>query len=153
MTFTLYADVPPSETYQLLRYAAQYDSYVWFELSRDSGISDAEIYIIKLKKQTSYRNSFSPIFYGVITPREGGSVINGQFKMHPLVRAFVGCWLALGILPGIGGIFAGWTLDSIFCNSIVFPAWMIFLLLLGRVWLGGNEERYIKNFLINAFRA
>jgi len=48
----------------------------------------------RLNKRIYYRNSFIPYFYGEVVKVEGGSEIIGEFKMHPLVRIFMGVWFA-----------------------------------------------------------
>jgi hypothetical protein len=152
MIYNFYTNLPPYETYQQLRYAALHDGNVDFELTRDSGVEDAELYLIKIRKLTAYSNSFSPVFYGEITPSESGSVIEGEFKMHHFVKAFFIFMMVVGLFPGLAGIPMRSSLDSILCNGLVFPTFIGLIFLFGRIWLGGMEEDYIKNFVGAAFQ-
>jgi hypothetical protein len=48
----------------------------------------------KLQKRQFYRNSFAPQFYGHLRPWEHGTILEGEFKMHPSVRVFMLVWFS-----------------------------------------------------------
>src|SRR5438034_1151738 len=46
----------------------------------------------RLQKRRCYRNSFAPFFFGRFVVSAGGTVIEGDFRMHPFVRVFMIFW-------------------------------------------------------------
>lgn len=42
-----------------------------------------------------FRNSFRRLFYGRLEADAGRTLIVGQFRVHPFVRAFIAVWLAV----------------------------------------------------------
>src|ERR1700753_1708192 len=48
----------------------------------------------RLRTRKFYMNSFAPLFYGKFSQRNGGSILEGQFGMHTLVRLFMVFWFA-----------------------------------------------------------
>lgn len=44
------------------------------------------------------RNTFAPLFYGVVAPIATGSQISGHFQMHPVTRLYTGAWIGLSTL-------------------------------------------------------
>ena len=48
----------------------------------------------RLQKRRYYRNSFAPFFYGRFVDSGGSTLIEGEFRMHPFVKVFMGLWLS-----------------------------------------------------------
>jgi hypothetical protein len=72
----------------------------------------------------SFRNAFSPLFYGVIESRSSGARIKGTFRIHPLSRAFA--WLWFGLVSVIGAVLLGASVRAVWQgNSAGFdgPLW------------------------------
>jgi hypothetical protein len=46
----------------------------------------------RLQARRYYRNSFAPFFYGRFLPDERGTLIQGQFRLHPCARLFMIFW-------------------------------------------------------------
>ncbi|TMQ54627.1 MAG: hypothetical protein E6K74_05470 [Candidatus Eisenbacteria bacterium] len=82
----------------------------------------------RLQKRRYYRNEFAPFFYGRFVSAYRGTVIEGEFRMHPFVRAFIVIWFSFLVAFGVA------------------------LVMFGR-WLGRGEERAIAAFLKSTFEA
>jgi len=64
----------------------------------------------RLQKRISYRNDCRPFFYGRFVPTEGGSLIEGEFRMHPCAKWFMVFWfsfLALLLVVALGNLATG----------------------------------------------
>src|SRR5882672_3711769 len=52
----------------------------------------------RLQKRRYYRNSFAPFFFGRFVASDDGTLIEGEFRMHPFVRIFMIVWFSfLGV--------------------------------------------------------
>jgi len=114
----------------------------------------------RLHTRRFYVNSFIPFFYGRLEPADGGTVIEGRFKMNPLIRLLTVFWFsfiavfAVGTIivparrvPGPGG--GRMTLFvALVCLAVVGAG----VVQLGR-WLGRREEGVILSFLKNSLEA
>ena len=108
----------------------------------------------RLQKRRSYRNSFAPFFYGQFTPADGGTIIEGEFKMHPFVRAFMTFWfsfLAIFVvaalaLPSRGQPEAAGARILMLLTAGLLAAFGVGLVKFGQ-WLGGSEQQTITTFL------
>ena len=48
----------------------------------------------RIQKRRDYRNSFAPFFYGQLTNDGADTLIEGEFRMHPVAKAFMAVWFA-----------------------------------------------------------
>jgi len=110
----------------------------------------------RLQKRRYYRNSFAPFFFGRFVAADGGTLIEGEFRMHPFVKVFMVVWFSFL------SVFSVIVLISVFARQadvqgspvlgLVIPAGMaafgIALVKFGR-WLGRSEETAIVAFLKN----
>jgi len=108
----------------------------------------------RLQKRRYYRNSFAPFFFGRFVASDGGTLIEGEFRMHPFVKVFMIVWFSFL------GVFALIMLISAFARradvqgsavlGLMMPAGMaafgVALVKFGK-WLGRNEETAIIAFL------
>ena len=114
----------------------------------------------RLQKRRSYGNSFAPFFFGHFVALEGGTLIEGHFKMHPFVRAFMVFWfLFLGlfavaalVLPSRGQPEAPWGRAALLLGVVAMAAFGAGLKKLG-AWLGQAEEGSILEFLKTTLEA
>jgi hypothetical protein len=108
----------------------------------------------RLQKRRYYRNSFAPFFFGRLVASDGGTLIEGEFRMHPFVRVFMTVWfsfLGLFSLTMLITVIAGRAeAQRTAALGLVIPAGMaafgVALIKFGR-WLGRNEETAIIAFL------
>jgi hypothetical protein len=107
-----------------------------------------------------YSNSFAPFFYGILNAAEGGTTIEGVFRMNPYVRVFLAFWFSFLLLFGLGavivpapahpalGVSRGWLYAALGLLAIMGVG----LVQLGK-WLGRNDEKLIHSFLIQTLEA
>jgi hypothetical protein len=118
----------------------------------------------RLRQQKSYRNSFSPYFYGKFRQTENGTEISGDFRMHPSVVAFTALWFGFLIL--IGGTIVVTSLTQWITGhydharnanplmGIFIPLVMVIFgiaLVKFCTWLGKSEEAKMTSFLQEKF--
>ena len=96
-------------------------------------------------------------------PEGTGTVISGEFAVHPFVRVFMRIWFGGVILIGgtvfvsaVGAILFGAASQGDAWVGVLVPPGMavfgFFLIRAGR-YLARNEARFITDFLINALDA
>ena len=108
----------------------------------------------RLQKRRYYRNSFAPFFYGQFASADGGTIITGEFKMHPFVRVFMAFWfsflavfvLAALLLPSRGQPEAAGGRAFMLLVAGVLAAFGVGLTKFGQ-WLGYGEQQAITAFL------
>ena len=101
-----------------------------------------------LRKRMSYRNLFSPIFFGSLTPEAGGTRITGLFAIHPLIK--------LMVVIGIGGLLfyeiaVKRDPASIRVGIYMSLGFLAFVFL--GMWLGKREEKPVLSFLMATLEA
>jgi hypothetical protein len=64
------------------------------------------------KKKGNFHSAFERVFHGELIKKEGGTIIQGEFRMNFAIQIFIGIWF--GILA-----FA-WLITLIFCLSNLF---------------------------------
>ncbi|MEP7286989.1 MAG: hypothetical protein ABI947_14625 [Chloroflexota bacterium] len=112
---------------------------------------------------TSYRNTFSPIFYGNIEKDRDGSSLLGGFRISPGARIFrivfvLGTSILI-IFGAINAIFYGIygssprALSNGIFNTLLGPLviWVFFVF--SRYFLGRNDENRIRRFLAQTFES
>jgi hypothetical protein len=107
-----------------------------------------------------YSNSFAPFFYGKLTEADGGTIVEGHFKMNPFVRLFMVFWLSFILLFGLGAIIVpAQAHRPIDLGRGGFFAVLALLGLLGvgfvqfGKWLGRGDEAVIHSFLTATLEA
>ncbi len=114
----------------------------------------------RLQKRRSYRNSSAPYFYGKFVPTEGGTLIEGKFRIHPFARAFMFYWfgflavfaLLAGIFPSRAGGDAPWARTLFLLGPLGMAAFGIGLLKFGS-WLARAEPPAILDLLKQTLEA
>ena len=114
----------------------------------------------RLQKRRYYRNSFAPFFFGRFVASNEGTLIEGEFRMHPFVKVFMTVWFSFLVVIFailLISVFAGRTeFQSNRVVGLLSPAGMaIFGVLLVKFgkWLGRNEETAILAFLKSTLEA
>ena len=113
-----------------------------------------------LQKRIDYRSSFQTVLRANLSAAEGGgTLIVGEFAMHPFVRVFMGCWFAfIGVFGGLASLgsiaqmLAGTSRpqSQTWAFILVPPFLLAFgvgLLRLGRT-LAQKEARFVTAFLV-----
>lgn len=112
-----------------------------------------------MSKEKAYcSNSFSRIFYGKLTKTENGTLIEGEFKRHILVRFIIIMLLGLVALGGIkfliiwpASVILGTTHgNAVTVKEYITPLIMLsggFLLVKSGVWFYRAEENYVLEFI------
>ncbi len=114
----------------------------------------------RLQKRRCYRNSFAPLFFGRLVASEGGTVVEGHFKMHAFARAFMVFWfvflgafaLAALVLPSRGQPEAPWGRAMLLLGAVFMIGFGIGLKKFS-AWLGHAEEEAIVEFLKRTLEA
>jgi hypothetical protein len=114
----------------------------------------------RLHTSRYYTNSFAPFFYGKLLPSDNGTLIQGEFKMHPFARlltlfwfSFIGIFAAGGLivpmqdqpLTGLG--------RRVFFEALVGFAILGVVLVKFGQWLGRGEHKTILDFLKSSLEA
>jgi hypothetical protein len=116
--------------------------------------------VFRLHTKKYYSNSFTPFFYGKLAEVDGGTVVEGEFRLHPFVRLFLLFWLAFLLLFGASAIIVpapqhpvsdiprGWFYAGLALLAILGVAFVQ----LGQ-WLARGEREVIHSFLKNTLEA
>jgi hypothetical protein len=116
--------------------------------------------VFRLHTKKYYSNSFTPFFYGKLAEVDGGTVVEGEFRLHPFIRLFLLFWLAFLLLFGASAIIVpapqhpvsdiprGWFYAGIALLAVVGVAFVQ----LGR-WLARGEREVIHSFLKSTLEA
>ena len=107
-----------------------------------------------------YTNSFAPFFYGHLSPSDNGTVIEGEFKMHPFARISTVFWFSFVAIFAAGGLIVpmgkqpGTSLGpgTLFLALGCFMVLGMALVIFGR-WLGRGEQKTILDFLKTSLEA
>ncbi len=119
---------------------------------------------LRLRKRIGYRNSFQNFLTATMRPEGTGTVISGEFAMHPIVRVFMTIWFGGVILIGgtmfigtIGGFLFGLAPhgDNAWIGVVVPPLMLLFGFALVRFgsYLARDEARFITDFLLQVLNA
>ncbi|HEY3861002.1 MAG TPA: hypothetical protein VGO59_03870 [Verrucomicrobiae bacterium] len=114
----------------------------------------------RLHTRKYYQNPFAPFFYGNLTEADGGVVLEGIFRMNPLVRLLTLFWLVFLLMFGVGAMMIpapmnpvrninrGW-LFGVLAVLAVFGAASVQL---GQ-WLARGEQSVMHSFLKDKLEA
>jgi len=116
--------------------------------------------VFRLHTRKYYDNSFAPFFYGKLQAAGQGTILEGRFRMHPIVRLFTLFWFAFIILFGVSALIVppsphpvtapgrGW----FFAAQGLLALLGVGFLLVGS-WLGRGEQEVIRSFLKTTLEA
>jgi hypothetical protein len=116
--------------------------------------------VFRLHTKKYYKNSFSPFFYGKLAEVDGGTVLEGDFRLHPFIRLFLLFWLAFIVLFGASaiivpppaypasGISRGWFYAGLALLAVLGVGFVEF----GR-WRARGERKVIHSFLKSTLEA
>lgn len=127
-------------------------------------IGEATASSLRLRKRLGYRNSFQTHLTATLQPTGTGTLITGEFGMHPLVKGFM--TVGLGVLAIAAVPFAIYSGVSFLRSpgddatkhlfGVLVPVAMLAfgfgLVRFGR-YLARNEARFLTDFLIQALEA
>jgi hypothetical protein len=116
--------------------------------------------VFRLHTRKYYQNAFSPFFYGKLSSADGGTNMEGDFRMHPFARLFMLFWFAFIILFALAPIIvpaaahpaSGLTRSWYFAGLAVLAILGIGLVLAGKR-LGNGEQEVIHSFLKSTLEA
>jgi hypothetical protein len=122
----------------------------------------------RIRKRRTYQNSFAPLFYGTLHDDMTGTLIEGHFSMHPVVKGFLIFWFAAvtyAIIGGIQGIAIVLTdlINFVSGKGIAHSyaglpilAFMLLggigVILIGQLF-GLSEKKYLQEFLERTLKA
>jgi hypothetical protein len=168
-SLTLYSPHPPSVCMaRRLTLAIHRQSSALFSfgsiLSTKSVAGQVALDSLKLRKRINYRNSFQTFLIATMKPHEKGTLIQGDFVLHPLVRAFGVFWFGGVVI--IGGCMLILTIfsyvfgfphhdDHAWLMLIGPPAMLLFDVLLLKVgrYSAKGEAQFLSEFLIELLDA
>jgi hypothetical protein len=114
----------------------------------------------RLRKRIYYRNDLQPFFYGQFVPSENGTLIDGNFRMHPFTKWFMIYWFAFlafflvvdALAPLIFG--PANVNDSIVIAlfSLVMMCFGIFIMVFS-TWLCRGHKKVIVDLLMQSLEA
>jgi len=114
----------------------------------------------RLHTKRYYGNSFTPFFYGKLAEVDGGTVVEGDFRLHPFIKLFLLFWLAFLLIFAASAIIIpapqhpasnisrGWFYAGLALLVVLGVA----LVQLGR-WLARGEQEVIHSFLKSTLEA
>jgi hypothetical protein len=150
MSFSLQIDLTPEQCYRKLLHTVIGDKKVEYWLFEEENTKSTQ-YSFELKKQTLYRNSFSPILYGTIKPFETGTQVEGKFHVHFFTRVLIGISVVFSIFMLMAGNWSAWNLTSFLCLVGAFPIFMGTVFVIGRYVIGSREESFLRSYVVDIF--
>jgi hypothetical protein len=116
--------------------------------------------VFRLHTRKYYSNSFAPFFYGKLKEVDGGTILEGGFRMHPFVRLFMVFSLSFVLLFGLGAIIvpapahpASSTGRSWFFAGLALVAILSVGLVLFGKQLGRGDQEVIYSYLKSTLEA
>jgi hypothetical protein len=114
----------------------------------------------RLQHRRYYRNSFAPFFYGHFLVSDGGTLVEGEFRMHVFARVFMIVWFSFlglfSVIALVNSITGHRPARDTLVLSLVVPAGMA-AFGIGMVkfsqWLARGEKQAIIVFLENTLEA
>ena len=116
--------------------------------------------VFRLHTKKYYSNSFAPFFYGKLKQTDGGTEVDGKFRLHPFIRLFMLFWFALLIIFAISPMIIPAEHNPVSgFNRQVFYSGLAALAVLGIIfvqigqWLARGEREVIHAFLKKTLEA
>jgi hypothetical protein len=113
--------------------------------------------VFRLHTKKYYKNSFAPFLYGKLTEEDGGTTVEGSFRMHPFIRLFMVFWLGMLIVFGAGALIVTPPAQpggqARFFAGIVALALGGGVLMLTGKWLGRGDTEVIRTFVATTLEA
>ncbi len=164
----LYSPLPPDECAKRLSEAIDSERSALFSFLSLFGshpvAGHVDVSSLKLRKRIRHNNSFQSYLTATMRPEGSGTVISGDFAMHPFVWVFLAIWFTGVTLIGgavfivtVGAYISGSPLrgDKAWMgvvSPLVVIGFGLALVRFGR-FLARNEVRFIKDFLMQALNA
>lgn len=108
---------------------------------------------LQLRKRIGYRNSSQSILNGTIRAQDGGTMISGEFGLHPEVRIFPFVWCIL-LLSALAGFVILDPRKEGSDGALVMAPLLLMVLGMAVVWFGKylarDEARFITETLQQA---
>lgn len=110
---------------------------------------------LQLRKRIGYRNSSQTILNGTMRAQDGGTMISGEFGLHPVVRIFPFVWCVLLLSALAGFVILAPKKEGSDWALVMAP---VLLMVLGMavVWIGKyfarDEARFITATLTEALQ-
>jgi hypothetical protein len=116
--------------------------------------------VFRLHTRKYYQNAFAPFLYGQLSAIEGGTTMEGNFRMHPFARLFMLFWFALLVIFAVAplivpaarnmasGLNRNWYYAGLGVLAMLGVAFFVF----GK-FLGNGDQETIHNFLKTTLEA
>ena len=154
-------DIAPKQCYELLLAALRQEkARLGYRVSLYDDQTQSCAFQIWI---TSYRNTYSPIFYGNIEKDQNGSRLFGGFRISPGARILNGLFILVAgisiLLGAINGLFydsygsSSQALSYGLFNILLCPAAIFVFFVFLRYFLGRNDEARTRNFLARTFES
>ena len=146
----------------------------FFDLSRSVNLNDGSKPVrgkitsadFLLRKRIFGRNSFQTFVEGTIQPATNGTIVAGQFSLHPAVKPLFKVWVCSLVFIGfpvcvilLKDLASGavhwsnlWEVDRTFAGALFMLCWPFLIYVLGRAFARGDEE-YLRRFLLETLEA
>jgi hypothetical protein len=116
--------------------------------------------VFRLHTKKYYSNAFAPFFYGKLTEVDGGTVLEGDFRLHPFIRLFLLFWLSFLILFGVSPIIvpapqhpaSGLSRCWFYAGLALLAVLGVGFVQCGR-WMARGEREVIHSFLKSTLEA
>lgn len=164
----LFSPLPPAECASRLAAAMDVERSPLFSVAGLFGskpvIGRVTETSLRLRKRIGYQNSFQSFLVATLRGEAGGTVISGEFAMHPFVNAFMFVWFGgviliggTGFLAAVGTIFfvSGSQRQTAWMGVVIPPLMLAFgfgLVRFGR-YLARDEARFLTDFLAQTLDA
>jgi len=114
----------------------------------------------RLHTKKYYSNSFTPFFYGKLTEADGGTVLEGDFRLHPFIRLFLLFWISFLLIFAASAIIvppqphpaSGLNRGLFYMGLALLTVLGIGFVQFGR-WLARGEREVIHSFLKSTLEA
>ena len=116
--------------------------------------------MFRLHTKKYYSNSFTPFFYGKLAEVDGGTMLEGDFRLHPFIRLFLLFWFSFLIIFAASPIIVPAQHNPVSgLNRHLFYTGLAALAILGigfvqfGRWLARGEREVIHAFLKKTLEA
>jgi len=116
--------------------------------------------VFRMHTRKYYDNSFAPFFYGKLQAAENGSMLEGCFRLHPILRLFTLFWYSFILIFAAGALIvpfpehpvAGVSRNWFFAVLAILAVLGGGLVQIGK-WLARGEQEVIRTFLKSTLEA